>query len=308
MHGMHGVRAMTGRAARVVAQAKVNLFLGVLAREESGFHQIETLFCRVDFGDDVVVRVTDAGTTIDCRGADVGPAEQNLAFRAAELYRQAAEWPRGYAIEIEKRIPVGGGLGGGSADAAAVLRALNRLNPQPLAAEHVAAIAARLGADVPFLAAEAPLALAWGRGERLLFLPALPPRPVILLAPPFSVPTKDAYRWLAAHRARPRTPDSPAPALRPYTPEALSSWVGVQERAGNEFEGVVFERHPRLARYVAALAALPGARIARMSGSGSTLFGVYDEAPDLAALPPLEGARAIMTATASHVAPVVVTG
>jgi 4-diphosphocytidyl-2-C-methyl-D-erythritol kinase len=298
---------VSGRQARVVAQAKVNLFLRVLAREDSGYHQIETLFCRLDLGDDVRVRVADRGSSFDCRGADVGPVEQNLAYRAAELYRQAAEWPRGYAIEIDKRIPVGGGLGGGSADAAAVLRAMNRLNPEPLPMEHLAALAARLGADVPFLTFDAPLALAWGRGERLLLLPALPARPVVLLVPPFPVATKDAYGWLAELRGGPHIINFPPLAPRPYTPEALSSWAAVEERAWNDFEGVVFQRHPRLARLLEALAALPGARVARMSGSGSTLFAVYDAPPPPPTPPAPYEARVLATTTATRAAEVVTT-
>jgi 4-diphosphocytidyl-2-C-methyl-D-erythritol kinase len=279
----------------------------VLAREDSGYHQIETLFCRLDLGDDVAVRLTDRGTSVDCRGAEVGPVEDNLAYRAAELYRRAAEWPRGYAIEIDKRIPVGGGLGGGSADAAAVLRALDRLNPEPLPAAHLGALAARLGADVPFLTHEAPLALAWGRGERLLLLPALPARPVVLLVPPFPVATKDAYGWLAEFRAGSPAIDAPPVAPRPYTAEALSTWAEVEERTENAFEDVVFPRHPRLAHYRDALAARPGARVVRMSGSGSTLFGVFDHRPAPSTLSTGDGARVVVTATATGAAEVVVT-
>ena len=120
------------RTARTLAQAKINLFLRVLAREASGYHQLETLFQRLDLGDDVRVRIGVRGRAVDTRGADVGPTEGNLAWRAGVAYADAAGWPDGFAIEIDKRIPVGGGLGGGSADAGAVLRCLDRLNPTPL--------------------------------------------------------------------------------------------------------------------------------------------------------------------------------
>src|SRR5688572_27908453 len=162
--------------ARVRAQAKVNLILRILAREASGYHGLETLFARLDLADEVTVRVGARGRAVDCRGADVGPPEANLALRAGEAFAEAAGWPAGFAVEIEKHIPVGGGLGGGSADAGAVLRALNALAPAPIPRETLLAIAGRLGADVPFLTDDAPLALAWGRGERMLALPALPPR------------------------------------------------------------------------------------------------------------------------------------
>jgi 4-diphosphocytidyl-2-C-methyl-D-erythritol kinase len=299
---------MAGRAARVVAQAKINLFLRVLAREESGYHQIETLFCRLDFCDDVVVRVADRGWTLDTRGADVGPVERNLAYRAAALYAQAAEWPRGFAIELEKRIPVGGGLGGGSADAGAVLRALNALNAEPLPLSELLALASRLGADVPVLTTEAVLALAWGRGERMLALPALPPKPVVLLVPPFSVETKAAYEWLAED-VRARLPLTSWPLAAPsacYTVPQLGTWESVGQVAGSVFESVIDRRHGEVGHIRAVLEALPrpNPRLVMMTGSGSTVFGVFDEAPDLSPLARLEGCRAILTATAGHVAQV----
>src|SRR5512132_787775 len=142
-------------AARVAAYAKINLALRILAREASGFHDLETLFCRIALADDVVVRVSDAtDRALTCTGdalpeEGLGAPEENLAWRAAEAYADYDNWPRGFTIEIEKRIPVGGGLGGGSADAGAVLRALNALNPRPLPSAELLAIAGTLGADVP---------------------------------------------------------------------------------------------------------------------------------------------------------------
>src|SRR5439155_17951914 len=146
-----------------------------------------------DLGDGVHVRATSSGRTVDCQGPampdqGVGPAEKNLAYRAAVAYQDATGWPAGFAIEIEKRIPVGAGLGGGSSDAGAVLRALDALAPNPLG-RRLPALAAGLGADVPFMTLESPLALAWGRGDRLLPLPVLVPRPVVLAIPSFAVAT-----------------------------------------------------------------------------------------------------------------------
>ena len=131
--------------ARVAAQAKINLMLRVLAREALGYHQIETLFCRLALADDVVVRVTPGARTLDCRGAGVGPTERNLAYRAALAYAEARGWPDGFAIEIDKHIPVGGGLGGGSADAAAVLRALAALDPAPMSPDGLVTLAGHPG-------------------------------------------------------------------------------------------------------------------------------------------------------------------
>lgn len=267
-------------AARVAAQAKINLALRVLAREAGGHHQLETLFQRLELADRVVVRATRGGRSLDCAGpalppAGLGPVERNLAWRAALAYAEAAGWPRGFAIEVEKRIPVGGGLGGGSADAGAVLRALDALAPRPLGEPRLLALAAALGADVPFVTAEAPLALAWGRGERLLALPPLPARDVLLFVPPFGVPTPDAFAWLAEARAA--AGHVPGRDARALTLSTLASWDGVERIAGNDLEPVVAARHPEIARHVAGLEAL-GARVARMSGSGSTVFGLFDAA------------------------------
>jgi 4-diphosphocytidyl-2-C-methyl-D-erythritol kinase len=221
--------------ASTVAQAKVNLFLRVLAREASGYHQLETLFQRLELGDDVRVRVGGSGRTLDCRGADVGPLERNLAWRAALAYAEATGWPDGFAIEVDKRIPPGGGLGGGSADAGAVLRCLNALAPTPRSPTELLAIAAPLGADVPFLTAEAPLALAWGRGERMLALPPLPVRRVHLALFGEGVSTAEAFAALAERRGE-------GARVRPilWTPERLARWDDVALVATNDFEEVVF--------------------------------------------------------------------
>jgi 4-diphosphocytidyl-2-C-methyl-D-erythritol kinase len=261
-------------AARVEAQAKLNLFLRVLDREASGYHRLETLFQRIALADTVAVRVDVAGRSLDCRGADVGPVEKNLAWRAANAFATAAVWPHGFRIEIEKRIPAGGGLGGGSADADAVLRALNTLAPRPLDAESLAVIALGLGADVPYLLSEYPLALGTGRGERLVAIGPLPACVVMLLVPPFGVSSNDAFAWHAALRGNEAGPTHP-PLLLP----APLSWDVAGAYASNDLEAAVFARHPELAELRDALAR-SGARIARMTGSGSTLFGVYDAAAD----------------------------
>ena len=288
------------RTARTVAQAKLNLFLRVLGRETSGYHALETLFQRVELGDVVTVHVDVTGRSLDCRGAEVGPVEQNLAWRAALAFAEATGWPGGFAIEVEKRIPVGGGLGGGSADAAAVLRLLNALAPSPLSPPHLLALALALGADVPFLASGAGRALAWGRGERLLALPSVAAAPVLLLLPDVSVPTAAAFGWLADDRG-------------PYAPEAralslheLSDWDAIARLAGNDFEAPVAARLPEVGRLAAARATLPEAGDAPllygMTGSGSTWFAL---SPDQAVADRLAAhlwpARVVQTRTAEQV-------
>lgn len=288
---------MSGRAARVVAHAKINLILRVLARERSGFHTIETVFARLALGDVVSVRVPASGRSLECAGADTGPVERNLAYRAALAFADATGWPTGFAIEIEKRVPVGGGLGGGSADAGAVLRALSVLSPRPVHEDELLRIASSLGSDVPFLTTNASLALAWGRGERMLALPTLPEREVALVNPGFAVSTADAYSWLAAER------DGHAPAPRLLSLADFASWDAIAPLAENDFEPPVSRRHPEVAGTLDALRD-SGAAIARMSGSGSTLYGVFASPPAPASLSRTIPGSVLLTHTISAISPV----
>lgn len=289
---------MKATVASLEAQAKVNLALRVLAREESGFHQLETLFARIDLADSVRVATDTSVRELSCPGLDVGPPERNLAWRAAEAYAAEAGWPRGFQIAIEKRIPVGGGLGGGSADAGAVLRILNTISPTPLSDANLATIAFRLGADIPFLTTDAPFALAWGRGERLLTLNPLPAREVVLCLPPFGVETAAAFGWIAEARKQ-----EPLRAPAPLRAADLDRWDGIVRLAHNDFETPVIHRHPAIAACLEALTAA-GARIARMSGSGSTVFGIFERRspPSIEGIP--AGTRIVPARTLTSVAQV----
>ena len=179
------------------------------------------------------------GRTLDVSGTGagaLGPIERNLAWRAAAAFAGATGWPDAWAIELNKAIPVGGGLGGGSADAGAVLRCLNALAPAPLGAGDLLALAGGLGADVPFLTAEAPSALAWGRGERMLALPTLPVRRVHLAVFAEGVSTPEAFGALAAARAANPTPVRPIV----WTAERLARWDDLALVAVNDFEAAIF--------------------------------------------------------------------
>lgn len=307
---------MTGPAgastARVEAQAKVNLGLRVLAREEGGYHQLETVFCRIGLADAVSVSVHASSRQLECRGeampdGGLGPPEQNLAWRAAAAYAFAAGFPQGFTVKIEKRIPVGGGLGGGSADAGAVLRCLNALNPRPVPAAELLAIAGTLGADVPFLTQDvSPLALAWGRGDRLLTLPPLPSRRIFLFVPPTPVSTPEAYQWVDVAGVR-----SPAGA---FTLDDLTTWSGLARRSGNDFESPVTSHLPVIGALLLALRQA-GARgvfgrteMIQMSGSGSTLFVVTEGGqPVPGDLGAAAGVRLVSTTNATFVEQVVLT-
>ena len=295
----------------VAAQAKVNLRLRILAREASGYHQLETLFLRLELADTVRIRRTSRARSLDVAGdvdaSLLGPVEQNLAWRAAAAYCEASGMSGGFGIELVKRIPVGGGLGGGSADAGAVLRALDTMNAVALGWSTLTRIAERLGADVPFLTSEVPYALAWGRGERLLALSPPPVRDVVLVVPAFAVHTAEAFGWIAAREAQ---RDDAHGRLPPLSAQALSEWSGIVEVAGNDFEGVVAERHGAIPTFIEALR-LAGYPIAMLSGSGSTVFGIAGEGGGGAVAPRVlsdagDGARYIHTRTAVRVEPVVV--
>jgi 4-diphosphocytidyl-2-C-methyl-D-erythritol kinase len=289
--------------ARVEAQAKINLFLRIVSREPSGYHQIETLFQRIALSDSVAVRTGPAERSLDCRGADAGPVEKNLAWRAALAFAAATGGPDGFQIEIEKRIPIGGGLGGGSADAAAVLRALNALAAKPLDDDALASIAFSLGADVPYLLSRHVLALGAGRGEKLFPLPTLAARDVILAIPSFGVSSADAFGWFDEQKA------SRHSGTRATLPVGRKlEWRTVAALAANDLEGPVGSRHPEIPALRDVLRA-HGAIMAQMSGSGSTVFGVLEDAAGSGGDVAIEhaGARAIRTATADHVSVVELT-
>ncbi len=294
---------MSGRAGRILAQAKINLALRVFDKEADGYHSIETVFLRLDLGDDVEVRTTRGERSLACfEMRDKRPAE-NLAYRAAELFAQETGWPKGFEIEIVKNVPIGGGLGGGSADAAAVLQILNTLSSKPMASEKLLELAGRLGSDAPFLASDHVMALSWGRGERMLPLEPLPSRDIQLFCPPFGIDTGEAYALLDAARG-PYAGSGPE-----LTTEMFRDWNSVARNSVNDFEAVMRPRHKEIDSLLAH-----GDRhglFYRMSGSGSTVFKVsgvdtrsLDSEARVPALEIPEGTKMIVTRTAESVVPV----
>jgi 4-diphosphocytidyl-2-C-methyl-D-erythritol kinase len=251
------------------APAKLNLFLRVLGRHADGYHAIETLFCRTSLADRLEIRKTGAGVTLETAAEATGPAEDNLAVRAAHAVLEATRRPFGVHIHLEKHIPVGAGLGGGSSDAAATLVAVNALAGNAVPRHELMQLAARLGSDVPFFVSGATLALAWDRGDRMIRLPPLPRAPALLVSPPQPIPTADAYGWVDSGRGTASRRGALALDL-----DSLGSWGDVARMAGNDFESPVFGRY---AGVRAAFEALVGTRpvLCRMSGSGSTLFAIY---------------------------------
>jgi 4-diphosphocytidyl-2-C-methyl-D-erythritol kinase len=284
-------------SAHVAAQAKINLFLDVLERDAGGYHALETAFLRIDLADDVTVRES-VGRSLDVTGPALPPGglgltEKNLAYRAATAYADSAGWPSGFSIDLVKRIPAGAGLGGGSADAGAVLRALEAMSPRPLGAR-LMQVAAGLGADVPVMTIEDPMALGSGRGDYLKPIRPLEPRAIVLAVPPFSISTADAYAWLDADRA------ALSAAPRPGLAEPLATWEDAAASARNDFAAVVARRHPEIATLTDRLRGA-GASIAMLAGSGSTVFGVFASPPDAETLGLGHSVRVITTWTSDRV-------
>ena len=240
------------------ACAKLNLGLAVRGRRAGGYHELQTLLATTDFCDEVLLVPRDEGVGLRVGGPVEAPAGgENLAWRAAELYLEAVGVDGGVEVRLVKQIPAGAGLGGGSADAAAVLRGLARLYP---AAVDLAELALRLGADVPFLL-RGGLAEARGVGEELTFLEPLEAH-FVLVKPPFEVPTAGAY---AALEESDFGPDLDTEAiLRALRLGEVPPWH-------NDLERAVFFAYPPLADLKKLLEG-HGLEGVLMSGSGSTLF------------------------------------
>ncbi|MEE9133179.1 MAG: 4-(cytidine 5'-diphospho)-2-C-methyl-D-erythritol kinase [Gemmatimonadota bacterium] len=256
------------------ARAKVNLRLRIFPRRADGFHPLQTIFCRIDLADRVRVRLRpEPGVSIRVSGGEPVPeAPDNLAARAAAVFLERSAAACGAAIELHKRIPAGSGLGGGSSDAAAVLRLLAGLMG-PLEPDELGRLASGLGADVAFFAADAPLALAVERGDQLVSRRSLEARPMLLLVPDVRVSTAEAYAWWDEdHAGTADTPTAVPPAL---LESARWSWSGLRSQARNDFEPVIFARVPLL-RSLRDKLERTQPELALLSGSGSALFAVYE--------------------------------
>lgn len=286
---------MTPRSVSTLAPAKINLFLRILHRRPDGFREVETVFQSVSLADSVAVSVTDGDgvspderLTLSVVGADVGPERENLAWRAAERFRTSCVPGLAISIRLTKRIPAGAGLGGGSSDAAAVLRCLAAITRfDDTGALH--GIAADLGSDVPFFLESSGVALGRGRGEALEALKPLPVRKVVLALPPVHVSTVEAYRALGATRMEHGSGTGvevevdPHGGPRDFVANDLSNWDSLDEVAHNDFEPLVAGRHEEIRRSLDALRAA-GADVTLLSGSGGACFGLFDTSTDVGAV------------------------
>lgn len=268
---------MSGSASPVrLAPAKVNLCLHVVGRRDDGYHLLESLVCFVGLGDWLEVE-PGPGLSLHIDGpfaGSLGAGEDNLVLRAAARLQAAigagtAGRSPGAAIRLDKRLPVASGVGGGSSDAAAALKLLQGLWRARIDPEALESLALALGADVPVcLRAPAPMWMA-GVGERLTEAPSLPPFWLTLANPGVGVPTGQVFSGLS----RRDNPPPIAPPDRFASVDALVNWLaGTRNDLGAPAEAVA----PLISETLRAIEGAPGCRLARMSGSGATCFGVFE--------------------------------
>jgi 4-diphosphocytidyl-2-C-methyl-D-erythritol kinase len=249
---------------QVLAPAKINLSLKILGRRSDGFHEIDTLMAPISLCDEIRIERTDAkdGIEFHCDDASVPQGDDNLIVRAARSFFGATKLKPAVCVELQKKIPHGAGLGGGSSDAASILLALNKLFETNLSRETLSKIAETIGSDIPFFIFESA-AVCNGRGELVTTLKLRQSLSLLLLKPGFAVSTSWAYHHLQGSRDVPRVP------------------FAAQEFGGqtfvNDLERPAFEKFIFLAQLKMWLLKRPEVEAALMSGSGSAMFAVLRE-------------------------------
>lgn len=264
-------RLMTDSSLILPSPAKVNLWLRVLGKRPDGFHEVHTRMCPISLADEVRVTLKPEGATVlTCSDESVPTDESNLALKALRAFEKATGAVRAWDIHLEKRIPHGAGLGGGSSNAATVLAALNELSGSPLTAAQLHELAAGLGSDVPFFL-HGCTCDAGGRGEQLVPVVDFPwVLHLVLMKPPFGISTPWAYqRW------------APSQELRGVDYASQPCPWGEMV---NDLERPVFEKWLMLPALKTWLREQPETLAALMSGSGSTMFAVCTDAEAAKAL------------------------
>lgn len=252
----------------MLAYAKINLGLYVVARRPDGYHDIETVFCRIGIADRITL--SPAGEIrVTSSSQDAPSDESNICHKAARMLRDHLSLNEGVHIHIEKNVPVGAGLGGGSADAAAVLKNLPPFWHRNLKPDECSHIALALGSDVPYFLRQGA-ALGRGRGEQLEYFPLDIPFTVLLCNPNIHIPTAWAYGRISPGANR--KPDD----LRNVVTAGMRDPALLRRQIHNDFEEIVFEKYPEVRR-TKELMLDGGAVFALMSGSGSTVFGFFSD-------------------------------
>ncbi|OXM14541.1 4-(cytidine 5'-diphospho)-2-C-methyl-D-erythritol kinase [Paenibacillus herberti] len=258
------------------APAKINLLLDVLRKREDGFHEVEMIMTMVDLSDRLEMEELQRDAIIISSQAGYIPLdEKNLAFQAARLIKERYDVKKGVYIHLDKKIPVAAGLAGGSSDAAAALRGLNRLWKLGIPEEELCLLGAELGSDVPFCVTGGT-ALATGRGEKLEPIENPPSCWVVLAKPPINVSTADVYGRFRVDAVKQHPSlDGMMSAIR------SGSFNGVCDELGNVLEDVTLQLYPEVSMLKESMLKL-GADGVLMSGSGPTVFGLVSKEAKLA--------------------------
>jgi 4-diphosphocytidyl-2-C-methyl-D-erythritol kinase len=281
------------KAVSARAHAKINLDLRVLGTRPDGFHELRTVFQAITLHDTVECVPHDGPFMVQCEAAGVPLDETNLVWKAAQALWSGVRRPgpvRDVVVRLHKRIPLQAGLGGGSADAAATLVALAKLWQVPVRPSQMTDVAATLGSDVPFFLAGGT-ALGLGKGDEVYPLADLPMHWVVLLIPGFGVSSRDAYAWYDGERDMSRSVSPPEPQHVP------GPWPSRAAQMVNDLEAAIARHHPEIDQMKIALRRA-GALAAAMTGSGSTVFGLFQKRRDaLAAVERLSssGWRVLLT-------------
>lgn len=256
--------------ARIRAFAKLNLCLEVLNKRPDGFHNLRTVFQTISLHDTIAIEAKRSHTTSIQLESNIEIPGENLVARAADAVLAATGLTAKVRFQLKKRIPMGGGLGGGSADAASVLVALPRMLGTTLPEERLIEIGTELGSDVPFFLVGGTAA-GLGRGTELYPLPDAPSAYGVLLTPAVHVSTAEAYRALGRSETFMQSSLVSATERLAFSLAAGGDWA---EHCVNDFEAATFHLHPELGVLRDVLEDL-GARPARMTGSGAALFGLF---------------------------------
>ena len=253
------------------ANAKINLGLKILGQRRDGFHDIASVFQAIDLRDRLVFRPAAQGQiALACDDATLSVGPENLVHKAVVAFRDYTGMDRGVEIALEKRIPMGAGLGGGSSDAAAVLRVLNRMWEAGLSERELRDVGATLGSDVPFFVRKTGTAIATGRGEKLRYVRWSADVVYVLVCPGFEVPTG----WAYANYRKPLTAYSKYDTFLNSVNFDDSSVSDSLCHVENDFLPLIVQTHPETRDILSRLAEA-GALVASLSGSGSTLYGAF---------------------------------
>ncbi len=257
--------------------AKVNLHLEVLGLRPDGYHELRTVFQSVDLCDLVSLEIAGRGVQLEVVDQGLPSDGRNLAYRAAALFLETWPLADGVRITLEKHIPMGGGLGGGSSNAASVLHGLrDLLDAKQASDEHLVQLGRSLGADVPFFFTGGT-ALGSGRGDEITALPDLPERQIWLVTPAVEVSTASVFR-----EYRELTADQEVSSMGPLVWGEDADW-GVVDGSWNDLETLVTSRFPEVRRVYNALVEA-GAGLVRLSGSGATCLAFFEGAIENAEL------------------------